>query len=86
MEPLSSLAKTNPSKAGIKYLDVNKIPNRSGLVLPKTGAKKKTIDASLVPIPAKEIGSKPINTEKISTKTPDKLESGILIEEAKINI
>ena len=83
---LTSLKKRSPNIAGITYLEVSKIPKKRGFVLPKYGARKYTKDASLVPTPAKEIGSKPIKVDIIRIKGPDKLHKDKPIELAKSNI
>ena len=75
-----------PIKAGIIYLDVNRVPNNRGLTVPKTGASSEVRIISRDPIPANVTGTKPHKIVKDIVKIPAVENKFIFIESAKICI
>ena len=73
-----------PINAGTIYLEVNKTPNKRALASPIKGASNIVSATSLVPIPAKVIGSKPDRIVKEIIKTPEIENKFILNDIAKI--
>ena len=75
-----------PIKAGIKYLDVNRVPNNRGLTVPKTGERSEARIISLDPIPANVTGTKPHKIVKDMIKIPAVENKFIFTESANICI
>ena len=75
-----------PIKAGIIYLDVNRVPNNRGLTVPKTGESSEVRIISLDPIPANVTGTKPHKIVKDIVKIPAVENKFIFAESAKICI
>ena len=75
-----------PIKAGIIYLDVNRVPNNRGLTVQKTGESSEVRIISLDPIPANVIGIKPHKIVNDIVKIPAVENKFIFTENAKICI